>query len=159
MNLRVTQRRNEYIKRQKGNPRKGGKEVAVQVVMRWRRDIKIVGEMIIAKGGKIGMIIDGGTEIEIREGDEIMMITLGRKVGIETETEETEVDQETETEVDQETEIEDDIVIDDEKVKWFSDYLQSSVQAHLLFIIQIFHHYMEKNINDPSKAQYYPFYT
>ena len=151
MNLRVTQRRNEYIKRQKGNPRKGGKEVAVQVVMRWRRDIKIVGEMIIAKGGKIGMIIDGGTEIEIREGDEIMMITLERKVGIETETEETEVDQE--------TEIEDDIVIDDEKVKWFSDYLQSSVQAHLLFIIQIFHHYMEKNKNDASKAQYYPFYT
>ena len=151
MNLRVTQRRNEYIKRQKGNPKKGGKEVAVQVVMRWRRDIKIVGEMIIAKGGKIGMIIDGGTEIEIREGDEIMMITLERKVEIETETEETEVDQE--------TEIEDDIVIDDEKVKWFSDYLQSSVQAHLLFIIQIFHHYMEKNKNDPSKAQYYPFYT
>ena len=151
MNLRVTRRRNEYIKRQKSYPRKGDKEVTVQVVVRWRRDIKIVGEMIIAKGGKIGMIIDGGTEIEIREGDEIMMITLERKVGIETETEETEVDQE--------TEIEDDIVIDDEKVKWFSDYLQSSVQAHLLSIIQIFHHYMEKNINDPSKAQYYPFYT
>ena len=74
MNLRVTQM-SKYIKRQENNLRKGGKEVTVQVVVERRRGIIVAGERIIARGGEIGMIIDGGTEIEIGEGGEMMRIT------------------------------------------------------------------------------------